>query len=436
MRILFLSNFFPPARPGGYTQWCHEVAEGLAGRGHTIGVLTSRHERAKAPAGERNIHRRLHLEGDLAYYRPFHFFTQWARQQRENLAVLDQAVDAFAPDLVFVWGMWALSKALPARAEQLLPGRVVYFLSDYWPSAPDMHTAYWQPTSRQRWTRLPKHLLSKVAVSVLAREARPAPKLERVICVSNRLRELLVEAGLPLQDARVIHGGTDVERFRSVRERDGQIGRLNVLYAGQWAWHKGVHTAIEAMARLVNRQGVHRIRLTLIGSGHPDYETFLRGLVERERLGERVTFRVPAPRDEIPAVLQEFDALVFPSIYEEPLARITQEAMAAGLVVIGTTTGGTKELLREGQTGLTFAPEDADELAGQMVRLAAEPDLRRRLARAGRQAVLEHFTLDRMVDEIEAFLLECLGEGSTPRTPSRGLRDSGIAGSPKPALSQ
>ena len=163
--ILFLSNFFPPARPGGYTQWCHEVAEGLSAHGHTIGVLTSRHELAKAPPGEQNIYRLLHLEGNLAYYKPLHFFTKWKKQHRENLVVLEQTVKHFAPDLIFVWGMWALSKALPALAEQLLPGRVVYYLSDYWPSALDMHTTYWQSSTRRGPMQGPKRVLSKVAMS-------------------------------------------------------------------------------------------------------------------------------------------------------------------------------------------------------------------------------------------------------------------------------
>ena len=213
MRILFLSNFFPPARPGGYTQWCHEVAERLAGRGHTIGVLTSRYELAKAPASEQNIYRLLHLEGDLAYYQPLHFFTRWKKQHRENLVFLEQTVKDFAPDLIFVWGMWALSKALPALAEQLLPGRVVYYLSDYWPSAVDMHTTYWQSPARRWPMQVPKRVLSKVAMSMLAKEGQPDLKLEQVICVSARVRDLLVEAGLPIQHARIIHGGTDIERF-------------------------------------------------------------------------------------------------------------------------------------------------------------------------------------------------------------------------------
>ena len=152
--------------------------------------------------------------------------------------------------------------------------------------------------------------------------------------------------------------------------------------------------------------------MTLVGSGHPDYEAFLHDLVERERLHDFVTFHGPVSKDKMPAILQQFDVLIFPSIYEEPLARMTQEAMASGLVVVGTTTGGTKEILRDGETGFTFAPEDADGLAEQVARLIIDPDLCCRLAQAGRQTVLENFTLDRMVKEIEAYLMECLATSS------------------------
>jgi glycogen synthase len=408
MRILFLSNFFPPARPGGYTQWCHEVAERLAGRGHTIGVLTSRYELAKTPANEKNIYRLLHLEGDLTYYQPFQFFTKWKKQHRENLVFLEQTVKDFAPDLIFVWGMWALSKALPARAERLLPGRVVYYLSDYWPSAVDMHTTYWQSPARHWLTQVIKRVLSKVALFMLAKEGQPELRLERVICVSARVRDLLVEAGLPVQHARIIHGGTDTERFLGIRKQDSLSGSLKLLYAGQLVHHKGVHSAIEAMARLVNKHKINQITLTLVGSGHPGYEAFLRDLVERERLHNFVRFHKSVSKDEMPAILQQFDVLIFPSIYEEPLARMTQEAMVSGLVVVGTTTGGTKEILRDGETGFTFAPEDADGLAEQITRLLMSPELRSRLAQSGRQTVLEHFTLDKMVKEIEAYLVDCL----------------------------
>ncbi len=407
MRILFLSNFYPPARPGGYTQWCYEVAERLRERGHTIGVLTSSYERHKAPPGEAGIFRTLHLDGDLFYYRPGHFLLSHRKELRENLAALRRTAGEFAPDLVFVWGMWALSKQLPALAERLLPGGVVYYLCDYWPAAEDMHTAYWRAPAQRSFMRLPKILLSTIGHRMIAQEGRPDLAFEHAICVSAAVRRILVEAGVPVQHAAVIHGGTDIARFREASPTDhGQPpdGPIRLLYAGQLVPHKGVHTAVEAIARLVHDPEPAQVHLALVGSGHPDYEAALRALVAREGLESHVHFHGPVGREEMATLMGEFDVLVFPSIYEEPLARTTQEAMAAGLVVIGTTTGGTGELLVDGENGLVFEAGDAAGLARQVRRLADDPALRRRLAMAGQQTVREHFTLDRMVDRIESYL--------------------------------
>ena len=91
---------------------------------------------------------------------------------------------------------------------------------------------------------------------------------------------------------------------------------------------------------------------------------------------------------------------------------MTQEAMVSDLVVVGTTTGGMKEILRDGKTGFTFALEDADGLAEQVARLIIDPDLCCRLSSAGRQTVLENFTLDKMVEEIQAYLVDCFAKSS------------------------
>jgi len=80
------------------------------------------------------------------------------------------------------------------------------------------------------------------------------------------------------------------------------------------------------------------------------------------------------------------------------------EAMAAGLAVIGTAVGGQGEMLQDGLNALIFAPEDPLALAEAILQIRRDPALRARLARAGRQMVLERFTLDRMVNEMETWL--------------------------------
>jgi len=108
----------------------------------------------------------------------------------------------------------------------------------------------------------------------------------------------------------------------------------------------------------------------------------------------------------MPPLLQQYDVLVFPSIWEEPLARMVQEAMATGVVVVGTTTGGTREILVEGETGLTFEPEDAAALARRVEELSNDRALMARLAQNARSKVTRQFDIRHTVDEIEEHLAE------------------------------
>jgi glycosyltransferase involved in cell wall biosynthesis len=174
------------------------------------------------------------------------------------------------------------------------------------------------------------------------------------------------------------------------------------LYAGRLAPTKGVHTAIRALGCL----GPSRdsVRLDVLGRGDPDYERSLRRLVDDLGLSRHVTFREGVARDQMPSILAEYDVLIFPSEWEEPLARMPMEAMAAGLAVVGTTTGGSGELLRHDENALTFRAGDPVNLADQVRRLLHDPVLCRRLADTGRADVQARFTIDRMVTDLECFL--------------------------------
>ena len=81
--------------------------------------------------------------------------------------------------------------------------------------------------------------------------------------------------------------------------------------------------------------------------------------------------------------MRQYDILVLPSVWEEPLARVMQEAMATGLLVVGTNTGGTGEVLVHGDTGMVFPRTDAAALAECIETAAANPDETYRLAANG-----------------------------------------------------
>jgi len=96
---------------------------------------------------------------------------------------------------------------------------------------------------------------------------------------------------------------------------------------------------------------------------------------------------------DLPGFLAQFDILLLPSIWEEPLARIMQEGLASGMVVVGSSTGGTKETIIDGENGLLFPAGDGQELAEALVRLIDEPSLRATLAQNGKHTAEEQFDI-------------------------------------------
>jgi glycosyltransferase involved in cell wall biosynthesis len=105
----------------------------------------------------------------------------------------------------------------------------------------------------------------------------------------------------------------------------------------------------------------------------------------------------------MPAQLSQADILVMPSMLEA-LSRMIQEAMAVGLLVIGTTAGGNGELLEHERTGLVFEPGDARGLAAQLERALKNPALAAQLAAAGQRSVRTSFRIDQTISKVEAYL--------------------------------
>ena len=417
MQILFLSNFYPPYAIGGYEQWCQEVADRLQARGHQITVLTSRYGlqasgQVAAPttaATQPNVIRTLYLQADLAYYQPLDFFWQRRQQERTNQQELRRVIEQTKPDILMVWGMWNLSHNLPYWAEQWLPGRVAYFISSYWPTDVDPHTHYWQLPTRRRLAQAIKGPLRHWALTQLQREGYPPQlRFEHAVCCSHYVRDTLVQAGKLSAQAGVLLGGSDPAPFlRYARHADLAPNEpLRLVYFGRLIHDKGVHTAIEALSVLKRRGVAASFHLTILGSGHPDYEAKLHELVQTLDLAAQVQFVRQVPRDEIPQWLGRFDVFLFTSIWPEPMARSVIEAMAAGLLVIGTEVGGQTEMLVHNENALTFGAEDAVKLATHLHYALGHPMQRARLAQAGQQMVLDRFTLDRMVNDVEAYLLD------------------------------
>jgi glycosyltransferase involved in cell wall biosynthesis len=133
----------------------------------------------------------------------------------------------------------------------------------------------------------------------------------------------------------------------------------------------------------------------------------LRALATALDLEQTVTF--VGPRDDMPQVMDALDVLVAASSIEA-CSRAVLEAMATGTPVVAARAGGNPELVEAGASGLLFAPESAEDLAGVLELLIVDLDRRRAMGAAARARAVEHFGIGKQVAAIEAVYTAVLDE--------------------------
>lgn len=199
--------------------------------------------------------------------------------------------------------------------------------------------------------------------------------------------------------------GVDPDLFAPAGESSTRP--FTVGFAGRLVVEKGVDLLLRAVAGL---EGMWRARL--LGEG-PMRER-LRTLAEELGIAEQVTFEPPRPSTEMPAWYQGLDVLVLPSRtrpnWKEQFGRVLVEAMACGVPVVGAESGEIPHVI--GDAGLIFPEGDAEALRENLARLQQDPGLRQRLARAGRERVLVHFTQARIAARTWEVYREVLGAAS------------------------
>jgi len=391
VRVLAVGNIYPPHAPGGGYEltWRSAMAH-LRDSGHDVRVLASDHrEPGVAPEAleDPDVHR------DLPWYWRDHEFPRRGLRERVEIerraaAVLSGHLADFRPDVVNWWGMGGMPLALVERV-RLAGIPAVGVVGDEW--------LVWGPKV-DAWHRLCRRLpvAGRIAGLPAAVDFEHAAAW---LFNSDEVRRRSLAAGR-LADARVEHPGIDDSLFQSAPPRAGWRGRL--LYLGRMDERKGVHVAVEALARLPGAT------LTVQGRGDPAYVERLERRAAELQVRRRVEF-TSEPRERLPDLYAEADALLFPVQWDEPWGLVPLEAMAVGTPVIATGTGGSAEYLRHEHNCLVYAPRNsAEELAAAVERLACDPALREHL-RQGGLATAPRFTERRYNEAIAAALAGACG---------------------------
>jgi len=245
-----------------------------------------------------------------------------------------------------------------------------------WVSGPDI------PGFERRYQRLYPLLLPlirsiwKQAVPVIAKCPEEAEMIRAIL------------KDLPI---RIIPNGADLSSYLPSTHHN-EAGPLRLICVARLIERKGQHHLIQAVRRL--KDGGIKVTANLLGTGDAmhDYQELARQLgVEQE-----VHFQGYVPRENLPEHYSSADVFVLPS-YNEGMSLAALEAMAAGLPVVLTRTGGTDSLVEQGINGFTFDWADVDELVKSLRCLAQDRELVRRMGKASRERA-EMFSWPKITD--------------------------------------
>ena len=399
MRILLISDFYPPYR-GGMEQHVKALAHHLALRGQRVAVATT----AAAPPGAEpetaavpvyavpGLSTRLaFLHHDPTRPYPLPLLDPLAYRALQRLIARVQ------PEVVHAHG-WSAFTALHLG----LP--LVTTLHDAGLFCPTRTLLRGETVCRDGpgWRcigcgRDQYGLLKAAAVLTATRLGRARlPQARSYIAVSAFVRDSYLRF-TPLRPDQI---GVIPNFYREDDDAPGQqptdlpLPKRFILFLGYLARYKGVHVLLEAYQRL-------RTDVPLVLIGYP-----------------MDTLRVCDPRIRIiegashAAAMQALARCLFavvPSIVPDALPTVALEAMSQGKAVVASSVGGLPDVVLSGTTGLLVPPGDAEALAMKMAELLDDPGLSQRLGEAGRRRLREEFSADIVVPRIEAVYRRVVG---------------------------
>jgi glycosyltransferase involved in cell wall biosynthesis len=415
MKILFVTNYFPPPYVGGYELHCGRGAEWMARAGHSIRVLTGDFSlgpgRSELETSGLEVCRHL----TLRYWTDVTDFGYWKREWRD-VRLFRRHVRDFRPDVVVLWNMRKLASGLVLEAQRLCGSRLVYHLMDEWGA--EFRKAnglpqFWARPASYFWGRLTKPLLRGL-YRFFFTEDTSAWRPENGVVVSRALGDLCEQHGLMFPRRIVSYITYDPAVFGepgkgSLPNDMVESRSVRFLWAGRLCVGKGLVTTLDALDLLYEKRP--EADWTLDFCGIVDEETRT-GVLEPRLIQSawrgRVRYLGALSYDRMPAVYRAHDVFLFTSEVHEGLPGTIVEAFACGLPVIGTLTGGTRDVLRPGENCLTYPMGDARALVEVMEILLDRPDERLRLSAQVAKFAYEHCCNETVFPRLLAFYEELL----------------------------
>jgi len=406
MKVLFVSEYYPPKIMGGGEINLELLATALTKKNIEVIVLTSAQQ--GLPAKEKKdgvtIYRRLktgdHPSGLKENLKRSLIFPKSVMEEVTTLAKLHQvdAIHFIGTSIIAAPELQKLDIPLFATIESyptLCPkgDRIFHGKEEC-----KIKCSYLQFLSCQKDSieigKMKNEWYLKYNVAALSYIYQYYAQLNKalpycnLIAISGYVHELLQQQG---HKSTVISNALPVEKFTKIIKNEPRKNeRIKILYLGSLIKSKGAQVLLQALEGLP-------VDCLIYGNGVLQEE--LQTTIQQHNLQAKIC--APVPYDKIPALYADADIVVFPSLWPEPFGRIAIEALAAGKPVIGSAIGGIKETIVE-ETGILVEPGDAGQLREAIKLLMHNPALRKEMGKKGRKVVEELYAEEKVVGRLIA----------------------------------
>lgn len=383
MKILIISNYYPPYYFGGYELACKATAEFLSSQGHTIYILTGSYmaENFNDNLNPMTPYRKLK-------YINYETSSAWNKYcvEKYNYQITSDLIRKINPDLVYLWNMKGVSIA-PIIAAQDLNVRRVFEIGDFWPGI------YLQPGFSAFLKRKVKAILPWTIGGRL--------DISPVIAVSQWVG-CEMKAKYHSQDVYVVPNGIRIgENETSKKSCDHTV---KYMFSGRIDPEKGLDIAIKAFGILTERDREIDFEFDIYGDGNKEYTKYCSKLISDHGLNGQI--KMYGRSTDINEQYKLHDCLLMPTIMREPFGLVIIEAMAHYMVVVASNHYGPAEIIADRVDGLLFEPDNPEDLAGKILQVHNDSEFRNRIGNAGRKKVVEKYELNYVKRQVESILLK------------------------------
>ncbi|PIP55892.1 MAG: hypothetical protein COX06_00755 [Candidatus Zambryskibacteria bacterium CG22_combo_CG10-13_8_21_14_all_42_17] len=407
MKIIILSDDFPPNNLGGAGIIAFNLAKALLKMGHTMLVITTVQDRKMEGVAEymglkiyrlySNYHERWRAYASL--YNP------------QTVKKVQRIIEEFEPDIVHAHNIHShlsyrclkIAKQsgsgvfLTAHDVMLFHyGKLVEYIDPKDLSCPtrfNYKISPWQQIKRfkKRYNPLRNVIIRQYLKYV-----------DKIFAVSNALKDALNQNGI--ENVEVIHNGIDVQEWQikretidKIKQKYGLLGKRVVLFGGRISNAKGGLNVVKAMKEIQAESGNS---ILLILGKKDDYVEDLIKKSEREGFKEKIICTGWVEGGELKALYWSSDIIVVPSLCFDSFPNTNLEGMASLKPVISTCFGGTSEVVIDGVTGFVVNPYDIQNLAEKISKILNDYKLASAMGEAGYKRVKNDFSLEIQTNKI------------------------------------